>query len=529
MEQSIRRVVILGGGTAGWMTAAYLGKALQGTARITVVEAPTIPRIGVGEASVPNLQRAFFDYLGIAEETWMRECNGSFKTAVKFINWRTPGEGSAKAREWQGRSDHFYHPFGLLPTQDQIPLSHYWAYKKAMGKTEEQFDYACFKEPAIMDAKLAPKHADGRPAVYHAWHFDAQLLAGFLCRFATERQGVEHIRDEMTDAVLDDDGFISGLRIKSGDTIAGDLFVDCSGFRGLLINKALGEPFIDMSDHLLCDSAVATAVPHDDATHGVEPYTSSIAMRSGWTWRIPMLGRFGTGYVYSSRFAEEEEAAGEFRTLWGISEDAPLNHIRFRVGRNERSWVKNCVAIGLSSCFVEPLESTGIYFTYGAIYQLVKHFPDRSFNPTLADGFNRQIETMFDDTRDFLQAHFYFSPRVDTPFWKYNKELRLADEIIEKVAMYKAGIPVNQPAVAESSYYDNFEAEFQNFWTNGSYYAIFTGMGLLPDRTLPIIAHKPASIQVAESLFDAVKSQQRQLVATLPSNYEFLRQLHGVK
>ncbi|HKS46436.1 MAG TPA: tryptophan halogenase family protein [Amycolatopsis sp.] len=527
MDRRIRSVVILGGGTAGWMTAAYLGKALRGTVRVTVIEAPGIPRIGVGEASVPNLQRAFFDYLGIAEDEWMRGCNASFKTAVKFINWRTPGEGVAQARDWHGRPDHFYHPFGLLPAQDQIPLSHYWAYKLAAGQTDEQFDYACFKEPAIMDAKLAPRHADGRPATYYAWHFDAQLLASFLCGFATEKQGVVHVRDEMTEAVLGEDGFITGLRVASGDTIEGDLFVDCSGFRGLLINKVLGEPFVDMSDHLLCDSAVATAVPHDDAKHGVEPYTSSIAMKSGWTWRIPMLNRFGTGYVYSGQFADQDEATEEFRALWGIGEETPLNHIRFRVGRNERAWVKNCVSIGLSSCFLEPLESTGIYFIYGAIYQLVKHFPDRSFHPVFVDGFNREIETMFDDTRDFLQAHFYFSPRVDTPFWKRNKELELADNIIEKVAMYKAGMPINPPTVGESSYYQNFDAEFRNFWTNGSYYCIFTGMGLLPDRPLPAIAHKTDSIQVAESLFATIKSQQRELVASLPTNYEFLRQLHG--
>jgi tryptophan 6-halogenase len=528
MDTSIRSVVILGGGTAGWMTAAYLGKALQETVRITVIEAPSIPRIGVGEASVPNLQRAFFDYLGIAEEDWMRECNASFKTAVKFINWRTPGENSPVARTFGGRPDHFYHPFGLLPDQDGIPLSHFWAYRRINGQTDEQFDYACFKEPAIMDAKLAPKYADGRPATYYAWHFDAQLLADFLCRFATNRQGVVHVRDEMTDVELDDRGFITGLRVKGGDTIEGDLFVDCSGFRGLLINQAMREPFVDMSDHLLCDSAVATAVPHDDASHGVEPYTSSIAMKSGWTWRIPMLGRFGTGYVYASRFAEREEAAGEFRALWGLDEDQPLNHIRFRVGRNERAWVKNCVSIGLSSCFVEPLESTGIYFTYGAIYHLVKHFPDRSFEQTLVDSFNREIKNMFDDTRDFLQAHFYLSPRVDTPFWKYNKELTLADDITEKVAKYLAGLPINQPAVAEASYYQHVEAEFRNFWTNGSYYCIFTGMGMVPEKALPIIAHTSESVRAAESLFDKIKSRQRELVATLPSNYEFLRQLHGV-
>ena len=231
-----------------------------------------------------------------------------------------------------------------------------------------------------------------------------------------------------------------------GRLIEGDLFVDCSGFRSLLINQAMGEPFIDMSDHLLCDSAVATAIPNDDARLGVEPYTSAIAMSAGWTWKIPMLGRHGTGYVYSSAFLDRDGATAEFSRLWGLDpERTKFNQIRFRVGRNRRAWVKNCVGIGLSSCFLEPLESTGIYFIYAAIYHLAKHFPDRGFDQRLIDRFNREVEVMFDDTRDFIQAHFYLAPRTDTPFWRANKELTLTDNILEKIAMYKAGVAVNPP------------------------------------------------------------------------------------
>jgi tryptophan halogenase len=528
MDERIKRVVILGGGTAGWMTAAYLGKALQQTVEITVLEAPSIPRIGVGEATVPNLQRVVFDFLGIPEDEWMRECNASFKTAVKFINWRTPGEGQATARTWEGRPDHFYHPFGLLPSQEEIPLSHYWSAKRLAGETDEPFDYSCFKEPAMMDALKAPRNPDGTPATYYAWHFDAALVAAFLRKYATGKHGVTHVEGELDEVRLDERGFITALTTKAGQTLEADLFVDCSGFRGLLINKALGEPFIDMSDHLLCDSAVATAVEHDDAANGVEPYTSAIAMKSGWAWRIPLLGRFGSGYVYSSKFSSETEAIGDFCKLWDLDpESTPLNKIHFRVGRNRRAWVKNCVSIGLASCFLEPLESTGIYFIYAAIYQLAKHFPDRRFDPVLSDRFNHKIETVFDETRDFLQAHFYYSPRVDTPFWAANKELTLTDSFLEKVAMYKSGVPVNPPMTDEGGYYGNFEAEFNNFWTNGSYYCIFTGMGVLPDRALPALTYKPESIKAAEVLFESVKQKQDEAVATLPSNYDFLRQLHG--
>src|SRR5689334_16755161 len=225
MDNRITSVVILGGGTAGWMAASYLGKALQGTVDITVLEAPAIPRIGVGEATVPNLQRAFFDYLGIAEDDWMRECNAGFKMAVKFINWRTDGEGESQPRDLNGRPDQFHHPFGLLPDVDQVPLSHYWYLRHAQGRTDEPYDYACLKEPAWMDAKRAPRYRDGRRATRYAWHFDAQHVADFLCRFATERLGVRHVQDQMTEALTDERGYLTGLRTESGQLLTGDLFI----------------------------------------------------------------------------------------------------------------------------------------------------------------------------------------------------------------------------------------------------------------------------------------------------------------
>jgi hypothetical protein len=528
VDNRIKTVVILGGGTAGWMTAAYLGKALQGNVSITVLESPTVGKIGVGEATVPNLQRVFFDYLGLAEDEWMRECNAAFKTAVKFVNWRTPGDGEPTPRMLNGRPDQFYHPFGILPNCDRIPMSQYWFNKKYLGETDEPYDYACFKEVPVMDAKLAPRWLDGKPATYYAWHFDAHLVADFLRRFSTTRQGATHVLDHLDEVVFGEGGYISAVKTKTGRTIEGDLFIDCSGFRALLINGAMEEPFIDMSDHLLSNSAVAAPVPNDDAANGIEPYTSSIAMRAGWTWKIPMLGRFGTGYVYSDKFADRDEAARDFCKLWNLDPDrTELNQIKFRVGRNRRAWVKNCVSVGLSSCFLEPLESTGIYFITAAIYQLVKHFPDKHFDAVLIDSFNREIETMFDDSRDFIQAHFYFSPRMDTPFWRANKELRLTDNIREKIARYRAGMPINQPFSDSPAYYDNFDVEFHNFWTNGSYYCIFAGLGFVPDHPFPLMTYKRDSIRDAEPLFAEIKGRQRELVATLPTNYEFLCQLHG--
>lgn len=528
MDNRISHIVILGGGSAGWMSACYLHKYLQGSVRITVLEAPGIPKIGVGEATIPNLQRVFFDQLGLDEDEWMPQCNASFKMGIKYVNWRTGGASGTSPRKLNDGTDYFYHLFGLLPEQDQFPLSHYWLHKRLSSQTDEAFDYACFKEPPIMDAKLAPRWLDGRRATTYAWHFDAHLVADFLRRLATKQLGVQHVQAKMQEVLLDERGFITALKTDDGRTLEADFFVDCSGFRGLLINKAIGEPFVDMSDYLLCDSAVATAIPHDDTRNGVEPYTSAIAMSSGWTWRIPMLGRFGSGYVYSSKFISRDDATKEFCGMWDLDpEQAELNQIRFRVGRNRRAWVKNCVSIGLSSCFLEPLESSGIYFIYGALYHLAKHFPDKRFNPALADGFNREIETMFDDSRDFIQIHYYLSPRTDTDFWMANKDLRLSDSIMEKIEMYKAGMPVNQPVTDATNYYGNFEAEFRNFWTNGSYYCILAGLGFIPEFSPPALAYRNESVEKAETLFAKVREQQEELLSTLPTAYEFLRQVHG--
>jgi tryptophan halogenase len=518
MDQRIRSIVIVGGGTSGWMTAAYLAKALAGSAKISLVEAATIPRIGVGEATIPNLQKVFFDFLGIPEDEWMRAVNGAFKCGIRFVNWTPPESDEV--------STHFYHSFGTLPSCDKVPLSHYWVRKMRSGFSKSMA-YACYTQPSLMDRKLAPRSYDGTRGMHYAWHFDAQLVAEYLKRWSVER-GVTHVVDEVVDASIDQRGFITSVLTAQGQTLEADLFIDCSGFRGLLINKVMGEPFIDMSDYLLCDSAVATQVPHDDARHGVDPYTSAIAMESGWTWKIPMLGRFGTGYVFSSRFSSRERATEMFRKLWGLSDDHPLNQIKFRVGRNRRAWVKNCVAIGLSSCFLEPLESTGIYFIYAAIYQLVKHFPDRNFDPRLIERFNAEIVFMFDDCRDFVQAHYFTTSREDSAFWRANRyDLRLSDAIQEKVALYKAGLPVQVASLDADAYYDDFDFEFRNFWLNGNYYCIFTGMGWLPEQELPLLRHRTASCERAEAMFADLARRTGELEARLPTNHDYLRTLHG--
>jgi hypothetical protein len=521
VDNLIRKVVILGGGTAGWMTASYLSKTFGDGIDITLMEADTIPKIGVGEATVPNLQRAFFDFLGIPENEWMKECNASFKGAVKFVNWR-------KHPDAYGRN-HFYHHFGLIPNCDNVPLSQYWTLRRHDDPGyQEAMDYACYMQSSILDDNLSPRMLDGSRTMAYAWHFDANLVAAYLRKLAVG-WGVRHVVDELENVEHHPDGRIAALTGKRGGRLEGDLFIDCSGFRGLLINKAMGEPFIDMKNQLFCDSAVAAAVPHDDAANGIEPYTSSIGMQHGWTWKIPMLGRFGSGYVYAGDFVSQDQATDEFLKLWDLDPNkVKLNHIRFRTGRNRRAWVKNCVSIGLASCFLEPLESTGIYFIYAAIYQLSKHFPDKSFNQTLIDRFNQEIETMFDDCRDFVQAHYFTTTRDDTPFWLANKnDLYLSDNIKHKLATYKSGLPVNMPITDEGNYYANFEAEFRNFWTNSSYYCIFAGMGVIPDAPMPQIRYRPQAIARADQMFAALRAHAAELKAKLPTCHDYLCYLHS--
>lgn len=521
MEDLIRNVVILGGGTAGWMTASYLSKMFGKTVDITLIEADTIPKIGVGEATVPNLQRAFFDFLGIPEDEWMRECNASFKGAVKFVNWR-------KAPDERG-NNHFYHHFGLIPNCDNVPLSQYWRLRRESGN-DEAMDYACYMQSQILDNNMSPRMLDGTRTMAYAWHFDAHLVAAYLRKLAIG-WGVHHVVDELGSVEHHPDGRIAALLTKHKGRYEGDLFIDCSGFRGLLINEAMGEPFLDMKNHLFCDSAVAASVPHDDEANGIEPYTSAIAMKHGWTWKIPMLGRFGSGYVYGSDFVSKDEATEEFLKLWNLNpSQTKLNHLRFRTGRNRRAWVKNVVSIGLASCFLEPLESTGIYFIYAAIYQLTKHFPDKSFNQVVIDRFNEEIENMFDDCRDFVQAHYFTTSRDDTPFWLANKnDLHLSDNMKQKMATYKSGLPVNMPITDEANYYSSFEAEFRNFWTNSSYYCIFAGMGWLPDTPMAKIRYQPEQIERANAMFTALKHKGTEVKAKLPTCLEYLQHLHGRK
>ncbi len=516
-----KSIVIVGGGSAGWMTAAYLKKAVPGI-DVTLVESATIKTVGVGEATFSTL-KLFFDYLGLEEHEWMPSCNGTYKLAIKFSNWRQDG-------------GHFYHPFQRYETVDGYNMGEWWLKLK---QHDEPFDYACFSTPTLCDRQCSPKFHDGR--VYddrvqdfftdvhkvknnvlsdhkvqypYAYHFDASLLADFLMSYATQR-GVRRVVDEVDEVKLREDGGISHVVTRQHGEVHGDLFVDCTGFRGLLINQALNEPFISFADSLLCDSAIAMQLPRDVKTHGIDPYTSATALSAGWVWNIPLYGRIGTGYVYSSKFISKEEAEAEFRAYLGPDSDGiKANHIKMRIGRNRNSWVKNCVAIGLSSGFVEPLESTGIFFIQHAIEELVNHIPGNTIDEEMVKSYNRVVADGIDGVRDFLILHYCTTDRNDNEFWRATKKVAMSEELAERLELWKRRLPNAK----------NINPKFHGFEFY-SYSVMLLGLGYKPQGNLPTLDHLDEGN--ARLAFRAMREKTQRLAAALPTQYEYLTRMRS--
>jgi len=519
MQKLPRKILIVGGGSAGWMTAAYLSRALTNGVNISLIESANISTVGVGEATFSTI-KLFFDFLGLQEHEWMPQCDATYKMAIKFVNWN------------QERR-HFYHPFQRYDVVDGFNVAEWWL--KLKGNAEP-FDYACFTVPALCDTKRSPRFMDGRVfdskvqelfgcdqstprntltdlrvQYPYAYHFNASLLADFMRKYAVAR-GVERIVDDVASVEIREDGGISHVTTVNSGAIHADLFIDCTGFRGLLINKALNEPFVSFSESLLCDRAIAMQVPRDREKTGINPYTTATALSAGWVWNIPLLGRDGTGYVYSSAFISQDEAEEEFRDHLGkaAANCTPL-HIRMRVGRNRRSWVRNCAAIGLSSGFVEPLESTGIFFIQNGIEELVSHFPNGEIDEEMIGSYNKAVANCIDGVREFLTLHYYASSRSDTPFWKATKhDLDLPDVLKERLRLWKTRLPSNRNI---NQHYHGFEAY--------SYSVMLLGLGYRPAQSLPVLDY--ADHENALATFRLIKENARRLCETLPSQFDYLR------
>ena len=454
IADSVQRIVVVGGGTAGWMTAAALVKLLPGRVAVRLIESEAIGIVGVGEATLPHI-RAFNERLGIKEADFMAWTRATFKVGIEFNDWGAIG-------------DSYIHPFGTFGYGGgEVDFHQYWLRLRQAGvKVPELQDLSLgvqvarrnrFSLPTADPASLASTFG-------YAYQFDAQLYAPYMRQIA-ESAGAVRTEGKVVAVNLDpENGNVASLTMESGETVAGDLFVDCSGFVSLILGKALGEPFEDWSHWLPNDRAVAMPCRTETA---LSPLTTVTAMPAGWRWRIPLQHRTGNGYVFSTNFLSEEDAA---KALVAAVEGEPMadpRTLRFKAGRRRRSWVKNCVAVGLASGFLEPLESTSIYLTQMAITGLIELFPEREISDVDRDEFNRLVDMEYDRIRDFLILHYHATTRNDTPYWDYVRTMRIPDSLADKMELFR-----RRGRVVKYR---------EGVFLDASWIAVYLGQGVIPD------------------------------------------------
>lgn len=456
----IRSVVIVGGGTAGWMSALILARSLiDRGVEITLLESPTVPIIGVGEGSTPWL-RGFFDSLGIEEFEWMPACHATYKCGITFDGWSTkPG------------FERYFHPFASM--LDNLTMTQFVHNVEARinGANVHAHPDRFFIATRLAAARRAPKARESFPFdVWHGYHFDAMLLGQFLHRKALER-GVRYKSCHVTHATLDADGAIASVHTKEGETIKADLFVDCSGFAGLLIDKALKTPFISFANNLFNDAAVAIPSPSDAS---IPSETVSTALKHGWAWKIPLTSRYGNGYVYSTQFCSPDAAETELRERLGLLEsDVQARHLKMRIGRVTKHWNGNCLAIGLAQGFIEPLEATALLFIQKTAAAFVEFLEKGDLGAEAHDRFNEQVNEHFEGTRDYIVTHYKTNTRNDTDYWRANAaNLNLSDDLKKLYSLWMAGKSI-APGVRQQAIGKGYPLF--------SWYSIMAGMGIFPE------------------------------------------------
>ena len=493
MDKRIRRVVIVGGGTAGWMTAATLGRFLKNDySEVRVIESEEIGTVGVGESTIPQM-RIFNRMLALDENEFVSRTQATFKLAIEFRDWRRIG-------------DAYFHPFGPYGLDmEGVSFHAYWLKLHAMGQAPDLGDYSLELSAARQSRFMRPIEKRNSPlsAIAYAFHFDAGLYAKFLREFA-EKLGVKRTEGKIVDVQLNgESGFIEAVKLADGQRVEGDLWIDCSGFRGLLIEQSLKTGYEDWSHWLINDRAWAVPCEKAGDRH---PVTRAIARSAGWQWRIPLQHRIGNGYAFSSKFVSEDEAAG---TLLSQLEGKPLKDpmlIRFTTGKRRKSWNKNCVAIGLSAGFMEPLESQSIYLIQVAIARLLTVFPDRGFEPGDAAHFNRLMDWEFDRIRDFLVLHFHATERTDSPYWEYCRNMQIPDFLAEKIALFQGHGRI---------FRDNNELFGDNSW-----FSVLLGQGVRPRTYDPLVDVMPEK-ELHERM-NNIRTVIQNSVAHMPDHWEFI-------
>ena len=486
-------IVIVGGGTAGWMSAAALVSSVDSRqCRVTLIESEAIGSVGVGEATLPQI-KDFNDHVGILESDMMQKTNATFKLGIEFKDWGHAGAS-------------YIHPFGTFGKQKRgIGFLHQWVRARQQAQVDdiERYSYAIqacrnarFDFPVTDEEELNSTYA-------YAYHFDASLYARFLRQFA-EPRGMKRIEGRIVGVDRHPgSGDIRSVRLESGATISGDYFIDCSGFHSLLLGKTLEVPFEDWSKWLVCDRAAAVAC---DRTEPVIPYTRSTAKAAGWQWRIPLQHRTGNGYVYCSDYISDDEACASLLGDLDAAAQGEPRILRFRAGRRERSWQGNCIGVGLSSGFLEPLESTSIYLIQVAILNLVRLFPDRNPDPALIEEFNRMVDYEYDRVRDFLILHYHLNRRDDSELWRYCRNMAVPDSLIQKMNMFR-----------HRGYIDVYR---YGLFAPPSWIAVFLGQGLVPQAYEPVADNVPIGTSLEEMRRLASAIEER--VRVMPDHGQFL-------
>ncbi len=430
-EPRIKRIVIVGGGTAGWMAAAALSRVFGRLVDVELVESDEVGTVGVGEATIPQI-RLLLGLLGIDENEFLANVQGTIKLGIRFNGWARPGDSYIHAFGAPGR------PLGMLE------FHHYWLRARARDKAGSLWSYSLNAEAAAQNRfEIVDGIGDtGLTGLVRAYHFDAALVAVFL-RKRAEAAGVARTEGKVVDVRLHaENGRIESIELAGGKSLSADLFIDCSGFRGLLIEQALATGYEDWSHWLPCDRAAAVQCGTVDA---LLPYTQATARAAGWQWRIPLQTRTGNGHVFSSGYLSDDEAV---RVLMDNLDAPPLTEprvLRFTTGRRRKFWNRNCVALGLSSGFLEPLESTSIHLVQSGLQRLIALFPDAGFDARTIEEYNRQCSYEYERVRDFIILHYHANGRSE-PFWADRREMSVPDELTRKIELFRAGGRLHEDA-----------------------------------------------------------------------------------
>ena len=492
-QSNLRAIVILGGGSAGWMTAAALSSLLDPkSVSVTLVESDQIGTVGVGEATIPDIVN-FNRILGIPEQEFMQATNATFKLGIQFDNWGKVG-------------DSYFHPFGRHGADMQgIDFHQFWLHARKNGLADRFQDFSICSVAADKHKFNLPgsNPRDVSSEIRYAYHFDAILYARFLRRYAEER-GVKRVEGKVENVLKNSEsGHIQNLILQSGENVAGDFFFDCTGFRSLLMSKTLHVRFKDWSHWLPCDSALAVACEQNGP---LLPYTKANAKSAGWQWRIPTQQRTGNGHIYAREFIDDETAASSLLADLDGAQIGSPKQLRFKTGCLEKFWEGNCIAIGLSAGFLEPLESTSIYLIQEGISKFIALFPDASISPVVQAEYNKQLTMAFEQVRDFLVLHYSATERNDSPFWDYCRNMSLPDSLIEKMGLLNA-----------AGRFFRYEEEL---FTKDSWIAVAFGQNLYPKSIDPIVCALPAE-KVINSL-NSMRSSIDRVTDNMPTHSEFI-------